>query len=308
MTRNSLSRPFFPLFERFFRVVFPVLTRFDDWRNNHHNWFGALVACLVLLLTYYVHPYLKHPAEVMSGWIQTYTFIDADGRQVIGTGLLHNAMTLLVSLLFTLSLSSALPYIFYAQHTTAMRALGLAGVFEQSDAIQGILQRYVSMAGNEGRIRIICISGRQLFREVAGKSAPLQKAAMEGRLDVIMPISDETSITIRERFDTYLDPFKDATYPEGVSGLVREIGASKTFLAKHATNTVHEHNTLCMWRVVLFKNHCVVQNYFPNPAGAASDGAPLFVFENIGPGSYYRTFETMFNLLSKNSLKATPTP
>lgn len=144
-------------------------------------------------------------------------------------------------------------------------------------------------------IKVICISGHNLF----GSEAPLFDAAKSGQLQVLFPQSDENNPTIKARYATYKSDFKTDTYPT-VARLVEEINTSKDALKQNTRNKIYEHAELCMWRVVLLSDHCLVQNYFPNHTGCHSDTAPVFVFfkEPECPHSYYDTFHQMFELLT----------
>ncbi len=115
-----------------------------------------------------------------------------------------------------------------------------------------------------------------------------------------MPVSDTATATIDARYHSYNEDFRRAVYPSPEE-LVREVDISKSFLRTIPGNRITEHNILCMWRVILLDDYCIVQNYFPQTPGGHrhSDDAPVFVFEKSTECSfsYYKSFETMFDLI-----------
>ena len=118
-------------------------------------------------------------------------------------------------------------------------------------------------------------------------------------MDVIMPVSDPTNPTILGRFDTYTKEFKEEFKYENAASLAEETKRNKLELLKNGRNTLIEHNILCMWRVVILSEYCIVQTYFPNHAGVESNNAPIFVFKKNAAVGYYATFDLMFDLLVK---------
>ena len=217
---------------------------------------------------------------------------------------LHFALSILVGLFLSVFFRGFLPFLYYAPHAVAMRTMGLVSASTAPGAGQKELRKYVSLQPQDARVRVICISGRYLFREsrIAGKDPPLLSAAERGLVDVVMPRADLNNQTIRERFNTYLPGHRKSLYPHGIDGLVREIEEGQTYLKEvNASNSVVEHDMLCMWRVIVLPTHCIIQNYFPNTTGDESDNAPVFVFQNLGAHSYsyYRSFELMFEMLER---------
>jgi len=179
------------------------------------------------------------------------------------------------------------PILFFVPQSIAMKNLGLLYVsddpYESWQLIGEALQEHDS---NE-RIRVICISGRHLFKEPTmplptggGLSSPLHEKAVDGKLEVIMPISDFKNQTIKNRYATYSEDYKRRNLILTIDKFVEEINQGKEFL-KNNGNVLHQHNILCMWRVIIFSKHCIVQNYFPNPEGEHSFMSPTFVFQKI---------------------------
>ena len=189
-----------------------------------------------------------------------------------------------------------LPLLFYAPHAMSMRSMGLLEASVRKDGMRSSVEKYLKWHEADRPIKVICISGRNLF----GSQGPLFEAAEKGQLEVLFPQSDENNPTVKARYSTYKADFRTDTYPT-LTDLVREINISKAALKQNARNKIFEHAELCMWRVVLLSNHCLVQNYFPNHTGCHSDSAPVFVFykEPECPHSYYDTFYQMFELIAQ---------
>jgi hypothetical protein len=208
-------------------------------------------------------------------------------------------LSVLTGIVVAAVINPVLPTLLYLPYAAAMRSMGLLRATTAPGELGRLLEQYLKMH-DDTSIRVICISGRHLFREPkdAETPAPLAAAAKNGRLRVVMPISIESNATVRARWNSYTKDYREQMYPEP-KDLILEIDQGKAFLKKNG-NDIVEHDILCMWRVVLLSGHCLVQNYFPNLLGADSDRAPVFVFENSPECdfSYYRTFETMFDLIS----------
>jgi hypothetical protein len=194
------------------------------------------------------------------------------------------------------------PLLFFAPHAMAMRSMGLLEASVNKNGMHSALRKYLKWHDDDKKIKVICISGRNLF----GSQGLLFEAAEKGRLEVLFPQSDENNPTIKARYSTYNPEFRKDIYPT-LADLVREINISKDSLKQNARNTIYEHAELCMWRVVILSDHCIVQNYFPNWSGCHSDLAPIFVFEKEPdcPHSYYDTFLSMFTLLSEGKIPPT---
>ena len=166
-----------------------------------------------------------------------------------------------------------LPLLFYVPHAMSFRSMGLLEASVRENGMKSCIIKYLKWHDSKKRIKVICISGRNLF----GSQGPLFESANAGRLQVLFPKTDRENPTIKARYDTYNKDFRADTYPS-VDDLVREVKISKEALKQNARNGIHEHNELCMWRVVLLSSHCIVQNYFPNHSGCHSDTAPVFVY------------------------------
>lgn len=185
----------------------------------------------------------------------------------------------------------------------ASRELGFRRGATHEDASLLITARYARQCRGESRVRVICLSGRYLFSEPSspgpgGYPTPLRDLALKGQLDVVMPRSARDNPTIRHRVNTYTHPLNEELAT--ADHLVAEIERGKQFLRQNLRNKVHEHDMLCMWRVVLFDDVCVVQNYFPNSLGGESFKAPVFVFERLRDGKtdgFYSAFSKMFEML-----------
>jgi len=187
-----------------------------------------------------------------------------------------------------------------------MEAMGLDWASIDGDMHEQ-LRWYLQFHPPQERIQVICISGKSLFREtLIGTDPPLTTWARLGKLDVVAPVASNNNVTVFERFETYSQEFRDKHYPNGISDLVNEVEAGKAFVEQYVNNTVVQHDTLCMWRVILLKRHCLVQSYFPNSDGDESDRAPLFVYIKGSVDSYYETYRKMFEYLSKHHGRLRP--
>lgn len=196
-------------------------------------------------------------------------------------------------------LRAFLPLLFFVPHAVAMREMGLLEANVTPNGIGCSIKKYLKWHDSDKSIRVICISGRTLFREV---DSPLAEYSSKGQLEVLFPKSDPNNLTISARYSTYSEGFQTRTYPDK-SDLIREIEISKGIIRANRSNKLYEHNTICMWRVVLLSDHCLIQNYFPNHSGTHSDSSPVFVFEREPKCqySYYETFQKMFDLLKGDS-------
>jgi hypothetical protein len=181
-------------------------------------------------------------------------------------------------------------------HAVAMYSMGLLEASIKENGMETALKKFLKWQKEDEPVKVICISGRKLF----GYGAPLEAIARAGRIEALLPISNKDNTTIRFRYETYKPNFRKSIYPTP-DDLVREIEISKGILLENIENKIYEHDELCMWRVVLLSNHCLVQNYFPNFSGEHSTISPVFVFfkETVCPHSYYETFAEMFKILSK---------
>lgn len=223
----------------------------------------------------------------------------------VATGFLASVTSFFVLVAFHVFL----PLLVYIPHAVSMRLMGIKQATVEAGNVGKILlnlkaEHLAECAGGKTvpPIRVICISGKNLFQNQENGGAPLFDVAKTGALRVLMPKTNAGNPTLVARYDSYSPEFKQSNYQE-LGSLVDEVRKSKTFLRTYR-NEVIEHNALCMWRVVLFSGCCVVQNYFPNHSGMQSDNSPVFVFEKSEKDdgtnfSYYETFDRIFELLAK---------
>jgi hypothetical protein len=255
--------------------------------------FGGLTIIGTVLVSPKVRPFLIHSFGVSEQTAEVYS------------GLIHISVGAALGTIGSLVLGVVLPFVFIAQRAIAMETMGLDWASIDGD-MHDQLRWYLGFHPDQERIKVLCISGRSLFRETLdGTDPPLTKWAKDGRLDVIAPISSASNPTVMERFETYSGDFRSLHYPNGVSDLVHEIEVGKGFLRAFPRNTLEEHDILCMWRVVILKDHCLVQSYFPNSDGDESDHAPLFVYQQGSVDSYYETYLKMFEFLYKHHKRPT---
>lgn len=207
--------------------------------------------------------------------------------------------------LILIVINGVLPLLIYIPHAVAMRSMGLieakASGSGRRKLVLSCLTRYLKYHNDNEPIRVICISGHDLItRYENGYSAPLKPYAEKGLLHVLFPSSDPHNPTISARYATYKPEYRRSNYP-AIEKLIQEIDFTKALLREHKDNRIFEHHELCMWRVILLSDHCIVQNYFPNHSGCQSDTSPIFVFEKAVDCaySYYGTFDQMFKLLSE---------
>jgi len=284
--------------ERIFRVVFVVFNWLDDVRRRTWpNFFitSSLTGLLMLSLNGPLSFFHRqnHWAWDLAGWVAK-----------AGVGLC-------ISQLFMRGLVPALRY---AHHSADMRALGFHAVHQfgrRGKNYAQIVADLVKHHPKNERVRVICISGKLLF-VVGGTNneepSPLHELAQRGMLDVIMPITNSANVTIRGRYGEYSEEYRQRCSYTSIESLVYEIRSGKDMLAENVRNTCTEHDILCMWRVVLLKKHCIVQSYFPNSRGEASQDAPVFVFVDGEPGDfgYYQTFSRMFDLVREFNATTVP--
>ncbi len=208
----------------------------------------------------------------------------------------------------------AFPALSYLPWAVATRALGFEAVTRNPDVQLAWTNMAVQAACKSGRrVRVICVSGKHLWSVApAGvhsvTAAPLQAARQSGLIDAIMPTSNAANPTVAQRYKTYSDDFKRRANFGGCSGLVGEMEANKHTLLESPGNSLVEHDILCMWRVVMTDEYCIVQNYFPNTEGSDSYKAPTFLFRKREPhgetakiDTYYEVFDNMFRLIGETS-------
>lgn len=195
-----------------------------------------------------------------------------------------------------------------------MKDLGLLYITNNRAEAAKLYEKAAKEHKKEDKVKIICIAGKYLFRETAMPDEdnqtllplPLNAFAIDGKLDVIMPVSDARNPTLKARYETYSDDYKMKNTVTTIEKFIeRDVNLGKEFLLMRG-NELSEHNILCMWRLVIFSEHCLVQNYFPNPRKADSFLSSVFMYGRKVEGeqahSYYETYRTMFELVKKYSV------
>lgn len=267
------------------------------WLSDKRRTFSNAFAKLLKMLTAIGVSFLLN----LAGWSN-----DSPGKILgIPSSMVWQATKAMgTSMVVLIILEALIPLAVYVPYAVAMRAMGLLGARIGKGVGQKYMDdcvtSYLKLHDDAQKIRVICISGHELFlRFNAGSVAPLKDYAEKGKIRALFPKSDQTNATIFERYDDYSPEFRQANYPK-ITDLIAEIDRSKEYLRSKG-NEVIEHDELCMWRVVLLSEHCIVQNYFPNHSGCQSHLAPVFVFGKEGHStySYYDTFSEMFELLAK---------
>jgi hypothetical protein len=202
------------------------------------------------------------------------------------------------------------PVLGYLPGIFANRALGFKIVSLDEHASLRLTAQAAAGHPQGTKVRVLCISGRYLFREKttpAGIEAPLRSLARSGDLEVVMPFTDEKNLTIVARHCTYSAGTKEDASLSQITDLLAEVDKGKEFLFLNHRNEVYEHNMLCMWRLVIFESCCVVQNYFPNTTGVESYKAPTFVFEKTNViNCYYDMFSKMFQMVKESAKRVLP--
>jgi hypothetical protein len=288
-------------------ALFHVLFRINAWRMKRPKWFNLL---LVLCMAALCYPILgaKDVGQWLANWIQRAPYVPELPQPVPAVlqavvGVVAGGVLSAVSRFVVIGT-------LYVPQVLGMNALGLVLARMRLGDSRPLTAQLAKTQGATERVKVICISGRELFRK---PESPLYNLAMAGRLDVVMPRSSSASPTILARYNTYTKDVKNAEYPD-VDTLVKEIAISKRFLVSHG-NRVFEHDCLCIWRVTLFNDYCMVQCYVPNTAGANSFNSPCLVYRKhsvvtdgvVNSAGYYDTYNAMFNLLLERSEVLTTT-
>jgi hypothetical protein len=281
-----------PFLQRVFIFIFSLFVILDDIRTKSPKTFSIILKILTTIVTalFIIKANFSNPA-----WWHI---------QLIGFWNL--GLSIVFGYILGEIFSALLPLFFYVPKSIAMKGIGLVDVsVNEQDSFKFAI-KYKKYHQSQNHIKVICISGRYLFREDITPFpcvSPLQDFARNGRLDVIMPENTPENPTIAERYRTYRSEFKLKNSLNTMADFLNEIRLGKQFLLSNATNIVSEHKMLCMWRVIIFDHHCIVQSYFPNSSGSASFTAPTFVFENntdIKNANYYQTFDQMFTLIKSS--------
>lgn len=291
---------------RFFAYCFKSSAIIDRFRQEHPVFFSLFCSGFIIIFVWFlvtVVPWFKIEPKWWppNGY---WTFPNT----------LKSLVSLFAGLILTQPIARGLvPLLIYVPHAIAMRNLGLVAVTTNKSEAARLQLHAASNHDPKEKVKVICISGRYLFREAAlpgdgGPQLPLHDLARKGLLEVIMPTSDPENPTIAERYATYTQDFRDENGIPKIEDFIKhEIRSGKDFLLRH-NNRLYEHTSLCMWRVVIYSDFCFIQNYFPNSHKSESFRAPVFVYakriDGIGPNSYFETFSSMFDLVKKRSVTA----
>lgn len=296
------------LLRKFVEWFFRLLNRLSDKRRGSPSLLKWIVGIIAGALAIFIASLSGWTSQIPEWWEASW--VSWPFRQVGASypQALTTIVGLLTGLLSTLGFQVMIPACFYIPHAYRMRAMGLVQATTEPDGWNRLVRLYLTehekgdppgaVSTSCDPIRVICISGRNLFCTL---ESPLHVHAREGKLSVLMPATAQGNPTVRARWQSYATDFRDTTYPQ-IDNLIQEMQISLGFLQMNSKNRVMQHDALCMWRVVLFNTHCVVQNYFPNHFGKDSDKSPVFVFDRSEHSrfSYYETFSQMFDLLSQN--------
>jgi hypothetical protein len=290
--------------QRFFTCFFKGFVAFDTFRFKHPIIFSLCASVIVMIIVFFLTLLFELDQLSNPSWWKYTGLLSLSNvaRAIISLG---------CGILLTQPLARGLlPMLAILPQAIAMKNLGLMFVSTSHGECARLILKASSEHNPNEKVKVICISGRYLFREIRmpgddGVSLPLHDLAMKGQLDVIMPVSNSNNATIKARYGTYTKEFLMAN---GIPNIQRfidyEIEAGKEFL-QHYENDVCEHDILCMWRVIIFSEHCLVQNYFPNATKAESYRAPMFMYakraDGSEPNSYYNTYLEMFNLIKSTS-------
>jgi hypothetical protein len=296
--------------------AFDVIEWVDDFRKKHGILWRALTGFATLGTPYFLAT-RSLLAKAIGPAPMAQRLLDAVRAEPVGAVLLTVGATVAgaaLSFIFNLVI---VPSIVYLPAALANRALGFKQAALDEDGSIRLMAKYAAIhrsTKSTSKVRVICISGRHLFTEettIEGLPTPLHELATFGALDVVMPASDINNPTIRARHQTYDAGFKQARALETLPDFIKEIESGKVFLKRNTRNVLHEHQALCMWRVVLFDHVCIVQNYFPNASRSDSYRAPTFVFEKMGTrdhDTFYDIFTHMFDLLKSPKDSSAPPP
>lgn len=295
--------------QRFLKFCFKGFVAFDTFRFYHPILFSLLASILIMVLVFVLSSLTALDTLANPAWWPV------SSATLSMSNALRGIISLLLGILLTQPIARALlPMLTILPMAIATKNLGLMYVSTNYNECHRFFLKACSEHDSREKVRVICISGRYLFRELRlpgddGISLPLHDLASKGQLEVVMPQSDPQNPTIKERYKTYSNDFLIANGVQTMDRFINfEIEAGKDFLLSH-NNEVYEHNILCMWRVIIFSEHCLVQNYFPNVSKAESFRAPMFMYsrrvDGSEPNSYYDMYVTMFDLIKNSSKKRT---
>jgi hypothetical protein len=291
-------------FNRLFRSFFRFANRAAEFRETYPAWFKVILAIIISPLVIYLVISLTKVLGIDQFQDPPWWPLPYWGSSAVVTKVILSII--LSTILIEVLGRGIFPFLFYGPQALAMRSVGLWYVTEDPEESWQIIQKGMKQHDSNQTIRVICISGRHLFREESmnlpsrARKSPLHTAASGGNLEVIMPKSELSNQTITSRYATYSPTYKRENNILTVDAFIDEINLGKAFLRNNG-NTVQEHNILCMWRVIIFSKMCIVQNYFPNPRGEHSFLAPIMVFRKPDKPTpwiqYYDTFCEMFRLV-----------
>ncbi len=288
--------------ERLATSLFRNLCRYDSWRNRHTGLAQVLNGLItsgfsVALYTTIVVLWRFGEAVVSGAGAVSFTIppqlsVPTSGDYV------KLACSIAVGILFNrVFLNGLLPTFPYARQSITMRLLGLDLI--SLEPFADVVKQYIDKHDAAQHVRVICITGKYLFRE---DTCPLYRTAREGKLHVLMPSPNEANATLRARYATFDQEYKLSKNVPDLEHFIDEVSAGARFLKEFGGNKIGYHDILCMWRIVLLSSHCIVQAYFPNRRKFTDQKAPVFAFAKRpeGRGAYYEIFDQMFFLVTEH--------
>lgn len=302
----------YPLLQRFFSKVFEIGYIAGRIRPKSRVWLTWVVRGVVTLLSLWL-PFTLNLERFnsFSWWPYSLPF-------KMSAVLVLVIAALLVMVLNFFLVNGLIPLLYFVPQCLTMKSIGLVFVSLDENTSHKLFSEALKEHKHGEKVRVLCISGRHLFVEQSmpnGKPSILHDLAVNGELDVLMPISDQNNPTVKQRFVTYTEDYKKANAISDISTFIDEIDKGKKFIRGYKDNVLTEHNILCMWRVILLSRYCFVQNYFPNNADAKyqhSFMAPTFVYQKDETASgncvcYYDTFSNLFEFIKKYANEASVT-
>lgn len=179
-----------------------------------------------------------------------------------------------------------------------LREIGLvetiAPISSKNPSYSNTVKSYREKHENDQKIRIICMAGRSVFRK---KHSPLYEDMIHGNLAVIFPRPHVEGASFKARAESAP---KDEKSEYTTKGMTESSQASVEAALENKCD-VYFHEQICIWRVVLFSEHCVVQSYLPNRGEEGHMREPILVFSKSAENSLYSTFDSMFEALRKTS-------
>jgi hypothetical protein len=336
MAGNSFQARVDKAFLSPFEKAFLLIRWIENIRGRHWSFHWVLTSILTLIVAYlgsvFYHAYRPTPQQKFNSTIELLqtakekTGVDystqlsrlqADKDAIIASSNSFLGMNIsiwrllksvLVGFVINACIRGAMPLLFFSPNAIALRSLGVWEAHGSKRDPLNVMKKFISKNPENSRVKVICISGKHLFNEFMtpeGTQSPLWQKAKNGLLDVVMPISKPENATIAFRHKTYSDDYKVQEKITTVQAFVEQINHGKGWLRSRSENIIYEHDILCMWRVLILDEYCLVQNYFPNPHKGHSFESPLLVFKKVSDeqklSSYYYTFTEMFNLIAKKS-------